>query len=696
MFTVLIAEKEHIDAIRQENSLFFEPFLENKELAFCYWNPKGQNFQDSVPGLQDAVGRQKNWRAVIVNNCTIADSKKRNPFDTVDYSGVSSLKMPNRQPALEDSLVAWEEEWNAYYEALAKEKEIVYQKALEKPLQKLATWLCFRPEEYVMNDVREKQDAYDWAREQLTKDEKKPSVKLEMMEREHYKLEMRLKENIRRKLVREQYLNVAYPSEVYCISPRAAENNYFDPEAYWTVRQDNEYSSFADRNMYFDRMRFIVFDMLAYTHRDFRNDYIRFMAFLLILATNSVPSSTMQARRLYRVEMETDETPLRTLVTSYDRKLAASYDVIEAEIEQISYSIPGVLTDKTAEQMFCSNKEIAVILDESCDTESIYAEKDFGLFFDSPEDEYRKWDRSIKRSEKALSYIARQQGRAVRKSVSQMHFSSEVNDVNISRLTPLQIEDIRDYTNGAENDMVNSMPPDLTDLSKYDRQLNEASEKVKKVISQRMSKKTTLALAGFCLALFFICFCPFLLDNGGSVRTTITAVSLIGGMLGALAVVMVVTLFVLRWFVTNAVGDYNNKIHEIISDIQGSLKKFSTYLGAACNVRRGHAIQNYSKENVDVYTIGLRIRKKHQEDIRRKRAYLAEDYSDYFGDRSCCDEVMSRPYPYDFGVKVEYTYPAPFLAGDCRQIEFMSAGNIVTVPSSYVTKVSVRMEGIYE
>lgn len=75
MFTVLIAEKEHIDAIQQENKLFFEPFLESKELAFCCWNPAGQSLQDSVPGLRDAVGRRKEWRAVIINNCNIECGK---------------------------------------------------------------------------------------------------------------------------------------------------------------------------------------------------------------------------------------------------------------------------------------------------------------------------------------------------------------------------------------------------------------------------------------------------------------------------------------------------------------------------------------------------------------------------------------------------------------------------------------------
>ena len=94
MFTVLIAEKEHIDAIRQENKLFFEPFLESKELAFCYWNTAGQNLYDSVPGLLDVVGRRKEWRAVILNNAKGKFMESQNPFDIVDFTAISSLSAP--------------------------------------------------------------------------------------------------------------------------------------------------------------------------------------------------------------------------------------------------------------------------------------------------------------------------------------------------------------------------------------------------------------------------------------------------------------------------------------------------------------------------------------------------------------------------------------------------------------------------
>ena len=696
MFTVLIAEKEHIDAIQRDNKLFFEPFLENKELAFCEWIPGEQSLADSVPGLLDAVGRKKEWRVVILNNVDADALKTRNPFDTADLSALTALAAPSRQPAQEQELDKWEESWKTYLDESFRIKESVCAEALRRPLQKLATWLCFKPEDYILNEVQEKQDVHDWAMEMLGRDDVKPSVRLELLERAQYKRELRMKETLRRAFMAEASLNIAQPIEVHCISLRTAENSFFDPQDYWNVRQASAYSTFADRNMFFDRMRFMVFDLLPAAHRNYRTDYIRFLASVLIFITNPAPGSAMQARHLYRLEVETDDTPLCTLVTSYDKKLAATWDVIESEMEKIRSEIPDELTDKAAEELFCTPQSVSVLLDESCDPEKVYADKDYGLFFDSPQDEFHKWNRSVAASEKTLAHMAKQQSRAVRKSVSQLHMSSEVTDVNISRLTPLQVDDIRDYTDTAEDEMIASIPPDLTDIAAYTARMEKESENVKKIIEQRMTQKTTLILSGICLGLLLACFLPFLFSNSGTPKTVTTAVMLVAGMLGLLAVILAACLLYLRSTLVSAVNGYNRVGREIVNEIQTALKRFSKYLSASCNVRRGHAVQNYARKNLDEYTKGLRIRKKHQEDIRKRRAFLAEDYGDYFGDAACCDETMSRPYDYDFDQTREYDYPAPFLAGDCRQIEFLSSGNFVEVPSSYVTRILVRMEGLYE
>ena len=696
MFTVLIAEKEHIDAIRQENKLFFEPFLESKNLALCEWNPEGQDLSDAVPGLLDAVGRREHWRAVVINNTTAVTLKERNPFDTVDRSTLDALVVPESTPGPDESWDSWEDTWREYFEQLAERKEAIYQRAMEFPLQKLTTWLCFKPEGYIFNEVLENTNAQDWAVEEMTRRQMKPSFRLEMLEMHQYKYELHMKEIIRREFAGENRLDITQPAEVHCISIRTPDVDYFDPDAYWRVRKEDDYSAFADRNMYFDKMRFLVFDLLAPSHRNYRSDYIRFLASALIFASHPVPSSALQARRLYLLETKTDDTPLCTLVTSYDRKLQATWEVIANEMEKIRSEIPGEMTDKAAEAMYCTSREIPVVLDSSCDPDKVFAEKDYGLFFDRPENEHHKWTHNYETSEKALSYIARQQLRSVRKSVGQMHLSSQVADDNISRLTPLQVDDIREFTNTAEDEMVASIPPAIGDISDYTRRLDRESESVKKVIRGRMTRKTALGLGALCFGLYLICFLPFLAGNMDTTKSTANALTISAVMLVGLLVIMVICLLVLRSRVVGAVKDYNAAAQGILAEIHATLKQVSRYLSASCNVRRGHAVQNYTRKNMDEYTRGLRIRKKHQEDIRKKRACLAEDYGDYFGDRAMCDPTMSRPYEYDFDLQTEFAYPAPFLAGDCRQIEFISSGNFVTVPTSYVTQILVRLEGIYE
>lgn len=700
MFTVLIAEKKHIDAIQQENRLFFEPFLETRKLAFCQWNPEGQSLLDSVPGLLDAVGRQKSWRAVIINPCEGEQLKARNPFDIVNDNVISDLSTPELQPHAEEQWDEWETAWKTYFDELTCKKEAIYRSALRHPLQKLTTWLCYKPEGYILHDVAERQDIHDWAMEKIGRDAVKASAKLSLMEREQSKRELRLKELLRKEFVASHYLNIAYPHEVHCISLRTADNSFFDPDTYWNIRTDHEYSKFADRNMYFDKMRFMVFDLLPSTHRAFRTDYIRFLATVLIIASNPVPGSAMQTRHLYALDVESDETPLCTLVTSYDRKLASTSQVIDNEMDKIRNEIPSNLSDKDVESLLSTTKEVAVKFDDIQDEQRVYIDNDFGLFFDYPENEFVKWNESYGNSREELAYVIKQYSRSIRKSVGQAKLSSKILDLDAGRITPrltaYQIEDIKEYTNHIENEMIAAIPPDLTDISQYLERLEKDSQNVQKVIKQRMTKNTAMALSVCFLSLFAFCFLPFVFTNMNRMKTILSAAVFAGVLLALQVVIIFLILLYLRRKLKKAVNAYNDTVKSIMEEMNASMDDFSKYISASCNVRRGHAVQNYSNKNTDAYTKRLRIRIKHQQDIQRKRALLAEVYRDYFGDSTYCDKIMATPYDYDFDQQTEYTYPAPFLAGDSRQIELFGSGNYVTVPSSYIKSILVRMEGIYE
>ena len=696
MFTVLIAEKPYIDAIRLENKLFFEPFLENKELAFCYWDPEGQNLQDSVPELIATVGRKKEWKAVIIHNCTDEQAKQKNPFDIVDCSELCDLTEPSQNPEAEQHWDDWEESWCSYYNLLKEKKEAVYRKSLELPLQKLTTWLNFRPTDFVLNDVDEKDDIHEWALNEISEGEINPLIRLEKLEREQYRSELRMKEVLRREFIADNTLSIAYPKEIYCISQRTSANGFFDPKSFWNTRSKNEYSEFCDRNMYFDKMRFLVFDLLPETHKDFRCDKIRFLSTLLVFATNTVPSSTMEARRLYVLECENDDTPLFTLTTSYDKKLAATYEVIDNEIERIYSEIPGELTDKVAESLFCSPMSVEVRLDENCDLDALYPEDDFALIPSSPESEVENWKESFKGVQKSYENIIRQQRRSVKKGIDKLNLSSELSEANISRLTSFQLDDIRDYTENAENEMVASLPPDLADVSKYEEMMLEKADEVKNVLAKRMSKITAAVVSAIILLLTLLLYAPFIVANLSTPETVAASLGMLGVILAILAAALVITLIVLKLPLREAVKDFDSTMHSIVDEINDGMRRFSKYFSLSSSVRRGYKVKRYAEKNLDEYTKSIRIRRKHQEDIRKKRAELEEMYLEFIGDSKYYENTMIQPYDYDFDKKVEYEYAAPFLAGFCRNIDFLEKGNHVEVPSGYITDISVRMEEVYD
>lgn len=696
LFTVLIAEKQYIDAIRLENKLFFEPFLENKELAFCCWNPEGQNLKDSVPELIDTVGRKKEWKAVIIDSCTDEQAKQKNPFDKIDCSELCDLTEPSEKPVDQENWNDWEKSWESYYSLLNSKKEAIYKRALEIPMQKLTTWLSFIPTDFVLNDVSEKDDIHEWALNEIGQGESNSLIRMENLEREQYRRVLRMKEMLRREFVGDNQLGIAYPKEIYCISKRTSENGFFDPESFWNTHSKNEYSEFCDRNMYLDKLRFLVFDVLPDTHKNSRHDKIKFLSAMLVFSSNVVPSSTMEPRKLYVLECKNDDTPLFTLATSYDKKLAATYEVIDNEIDRIYSEIPGELTDKIAESLFCSPVNVEVKLDENCDFDALYCEDDFSLVSSSPESDVERWQENIKGVQKSYSNIIRQQRRAVKKGIDRLNLSSELSEANVSRLTKFQLDDIRDYTENAENEMVVSLPPDLDGTSKYDEIIQEKSDAVKSILEKRISKFTSAIVIMLILLLTVVLYIPFITANLSTPEATSSALGILGFILSVLAISLVITVILLKLPLKKAIKDFNNTMRNVAEELNDGMRKYSKYFSLSCNVRRGHKVQRYAEKNVDEYTKSIRIRRKHQEDIRKTRAELEEKYSEFIGESKYYENTMIQPYDYDFDRKIEYTYAAPFLTGFCKSIDFLEAGNRVEVPSGYITSISVRMEEIYD
>ena len=84
VFTVVVTQQEHLDSI-QEYKAFLKPFLDNAHIAFCRWQPEGEDLRQAVPELYDTVSRHERWRMILV--CDEEGLAQKNPFDIVHQIG---------------------------------------------------------------------------------------------------------------------------------------------------------------------------------------------------------------------------------------------------------------------------------------------------------------------------------------------------------------------------------------------------------------------------------------------------------------------------------------------------------------------------------------------------------------------------------------------------------------------------------
>jgi len=226
--------------------------------------------------------------------------------------------------------------------------------------------------------------------------------------------------------------------------------------------------------------------------------------------------------------------------------------------------------------------------------------------------------------------------------------------------------------------------------------MKKCDKNIRGILKQRMRRKTTIGIGMTVICLFVLSFLPLIFNNRSNINTVLTSLAIILASTVFISVVMFVVLLFLRRPIKKAIKEYNENVENITSDIKESVERYSKYLSALCNTKRGYSVLEYSKNCEDKYTRAIRIRKKHQEDIRKKRAELAESYSDFISYGISEDEETIMPYNYDFDRQTEYAYPLEYPLGTAHQIEFLKLGNFAVSPTDFVKKITLTMEEIYD
>lgn len=657
MFTVVITEQAHLDSIKQYQS-FLKPFLDNAHIAFCPWNLEGKTLKEAVPTLYETVSRHEQWRMLVI--CDEEGLHSKNPFDLV---------------AFHEPVLTKEMDEAAFRAQRRQARFAAYEEAATKPLVRLMTWLCQAP---------------------MASSGENNALALEDPEFAEYLAQVSKKAQLRSQILGDYIPEINLPAQILCVAKRCYQEGAQDINTSWQVNEGSRYSTFPDRNMYFEKMRYLVFDILQKTHRNYTFDYIRFLYAVMVLAEHEAPMGALNPGRVYALECENDEQALSALLGDYDSKLVSTQELLRAEVTRIQRTVKPRLEDRDAAAIFCSSITVPVNSTKNFNMKELFvSSRGLGLSADCPQSEAASWNSQYQNSRQVFGRYMKQPRRAVHKAISEMRRMDTADLETAARLNAYQIEDVEEYIAGEELKMIGTKTRDFRDMEYYTKDLEAQNKRTKTVIERRMTRKWTIILGAVALGCYLVSFIPMFTSNLKAEDGTLFSLLFILAGAGIMAAIALATLFFLRLPLKLSYGDYNGIMHGVVKDVEITLGEYSDYLSHACNMMRGHSVLNYLKGYEDPDAAKIRVLKKHDLDIQLVRERFHEVFGSFLP-KDGVDVDPENSYQYNFQRAVEYSYPMPHTEDQRRWIEFMQPGNQVEIPVDFVKAIRIRREELYD
>lgn len=738
MFTVIIAEQSILDMF-EEFRMFLNPLMNKSDVVYCAWKKNEDSIEKMLPSIYEKIAFRKEWRAIVVNNDNI---NTLNPFDFTqvkekqfavnegDWAGYAerrSLKNACYRKAFDNPLTKLTSALcgTPVFNSVIEDKEVfrsivsgeteLYEFMLKNQLEVLdlsetAAWLDTYMRKNLSNYVPEDKvdNLINLVREADTKaiiSEISPSNvvgfisligKNDPIYFDPYYTECMVENTMKAELfnsVSEEFsFKDKKPTEVICVSPRVFNTDLYKENSSWEKTDNSEYSNFCENNLYSDKLKFILFELLPADNKQYLFERIRMMCFLLILAGYRLPGGVVASGKVYKAEFQFDSAAIENTCTEYISKLKATDLLIKDHMKGAQEDVSEALDKETFEELFESDVDITIDSSEYNRSNLFTKMRDVGLASDCPKNEEKEWKEEYREITKRFAKYMKEPRRAVKAAVNnEFKPNSHIDDDRALRMTGNQSEDIADRLNLEEQLMVESTTNRLFNNAKYKEEIDKADEEVRASISQRMSKRKTLIVSSIALAAYLVGYLPLVFRNTDTEKSLICALLVTLAAFAVLAFAGVITLVIMRKKHLRTYDRFNSKMSGICSEIEDGLRDYSAYLGHACNVMRASSIMQIKESSASKEQ---RVLKYHELRVEEKTRSAYELFSKYID----CDSIDLQdvePYLYNFSIMKEYDFDMPYKESN-REIVYAQEGNMVTIPVDYVDSVIITREELYE
>ncbi len=737
MFTVIFAEKETIELF-EETKMFFGPLYNSEQVAFCEWNKDAADIDTMVPDIYSLIEHQDEWRALIIcnNGC-----EKLNPFDFTEYSEsfysrkdrswdclksrreqrISAYEKAASNPlvkftvALSGNLGCRSVIPNDEYSLLISDRMPTYKYMLEKQLNALnCLETATRLDKYQRDALRRfiAEDKIDLLISFIKLGDVSGIIDLipdaEILdfikfigndpmyfdpEYTECLIENTKKQELLKNIADNFSLKDKLPLEVICISPRIFDFEKVEQDIKWKKKDENSSSRFTEFNLYSDKLKFILFDMLPKDNKQYRFKQIEFFCLLLVIANNDTPKGIINPNNVYRAQIEFNSEIITEICEKYISKLKSTQLSLKDINLQLDRDSEAFVDDRTAQRLFESDINIPVKINSQTDENELYAEyKGIGLSSDCPIDETVYWSKQYRNISKRFVRYLREPRRAVKTAVFEgLRENNFIDDDRTLLLSENQIEDVGYHIDELEQKMVEVAATHLFDTKKFTEQIQRSNKEITDMISQRMTKKKTVFVGLSALLAYFIGFLPLIFGNLNTTRSFLFSLMLTGVTMAAFFAVGFVYLFVLRKKLVDRFKHFNYTMSGICLQINSALSQLSYYLSCVCNLMRDFSVL---KKKDSAVTKTKRILSYHDMQISDRIKSIYEMFSKYV-DFEKIHISECAPYEFDFTVLKDYEYEMPSIYSK-KKIDFLQEGNKVVIPVDYVESVMLTREELYD
>lgn len=642
-YSVLLLNKRTLESFYDFYPLFLET-LAGKEVDVCQWFESGTTIDSALPGLRTLTDDKKEWRAIVVRieddgEEAIPSADCNNPYDF----GVKDAE-----------------------DLLARDEAV--------PLIRLTHMLGGIP----APDV-------EFKKEIVNEKNKAPRIIYQPVAGEV---------NEKYTCLSQQYdFDGRRPSEIILISLRTKpENDFEESWQSWTIQKETKSSEFWKRNCYPSSCRFLFFETRPEGPVQKVADYFRLWTSVLLLSTNEIDPSALQAYKLYRMDALIDEAELSRVMRTTVNRLVGAQNTIQENIKQ-----DLIANIKESSELPDYRVEIPVELQYSSRDLVLPNSSSFHLLPPTLSTDLAAWFRMREEAETSLHKAFRSVSRHLNRSTDHLRAGSMVLRSELKSLDQYEIEYFEDELSESYSKILGQRRQLARGAEALQDQLDQASGLVKERLMERVTQGQLFAALGIVSGLIVLSFIPtiYLLRQGQG--------KIAWGLLWLLPVMLAVTslcaFLVVGWKkyrLDRSVRRYAGKLKDHQAGLSKNMHEYSDYLSEIGSFNKGSVFlqdmvnrsflneTQISKRKTHLTAIDILLKKL---ETWGKAFQLGIDYSGDEVETGVDVDLDRSPLVNPF-----YTFDST----DRYKVPFNQAGDFIASPFEFVERFILTREELYD